>query len=474
MGGSAFAQAAAPGQPTLHTPRMTPAEYANLKAIYLFRLQKQFPGKTVSVLIEAPEKTSYGDIDLIVEYDEHVDFIDLAGKLGAAGVICSSSGKHQLCSIAVLKDGARCPNETVVYKNVTSNNAKKAQVASSSTVEEYAQIDIQVIGSEDFKWHSFYCSYGDMGGLLGNITRNLGLTISDKGLVLRLKELDYAKRQKFQQVADRDGMLCLSNDPTQIMFFLGLSPKRYADGFTTVEDFFSWVRECRLIDMEVIKKKRNISRDRQKENKRTLYSTFFEEWLPNSCDMDDEDADRIKGEGEDAVKDEAVKDEVVKDEATKEEVVKDEDTVRREKRDKLCTDAVSYFDKEEEYKTMSETLCRLLCNMWTERLLKPVIADYSGAKDKKLAEIMRAFRRWVCFVDAAVPHITVEPHSDDRSQLFWFLRDCFFLKRLDDTIPVFNKPDKAHAFVCKNWEELKGLERQWGKAARATDSPQAT
>ncbi|KAF2170988.1 hypothetical protein M409DRAFT_63986 [Zasmidium cellare ATCC 36951] len=447
MGGSAFAQAAAQGQPTLHTPRMSPAEYAHLKTTYLRRLQECFPGKAVSVLVEAPEKTDYGDLDLFVVSDGQVDFIDVARKLGAAGVICSSSGKHQMCSIGVLKDGSRSSHETVVYKNISSNNSKKAQPSTTVTVEEYAQIDIEVISSEDFRWHSFYSSYGDMGALLGNITRNLGLTISDKGLVLRLKELDYAKKTRLEQVADKDGMLILSNDPDRVMAFLGLSFRRYAEGFATVSEFFRWLRECRLIDLNIIRKKRNISRDRQKESKRTLYSKFFEEWLPKSYGIEDEESDT-----DDQVCD------------SPQEEPRDDDRMRWEKRERLRDEAVKFFDKEEEYRTMFGGLQRLICNLWVERLLKPIIAAESGAKDKKLAEIVRAFRRWVCFLGGTKPCVLPEPHSDAESQLFWFLKSRRFM----------NNPDLAQSFVAEHWEELKTLERRWAKGSREVEGTTMT
>lgn len=439
MGGAAFAQAAAPGEPTLHTPRMSSTEYAHLKSTYCSRLQQYFPGKTVSVLVEAPEKKDYGDLDFIVDSDEHVDWIDLARKVGAAGVICMSSGKHQRCSIGVPKDGSTNPRDTVVYKHVPSNNPKKAQPSTTMTTKDYAQIDIEIVPPEDFQWHTFYCSYGDLGGLLGNIVRNLGFTVSDRGLVLRLKELDDAKALKLGQVADRDGMLCLSNSPDRIMTFLGMSPEKYWRGFSDVESLYEWVAECRLISMKLIRNKRNTSRDRQRETKRSLYFNFFDEWLPKKYGMDGDEAD-----GDDQAKDSKSQ------ESSAEEV-------NALDREQLRDEAIKFFEKKAEFDTMHDVLRISVCNLSAERLLKPIIAKHSDTKDKKLAEIMRAFRRWVDFDEGRQPFVLTVPHTDVESQLYCFLQSYDNL--------AFHDLITVEKWVEEHWEELKGLERQRIKAA---------
>lgn len=439
MGGSAFTQAAAPGEPTLRTPRMSKAEYAHLKSTYLTRLQAYFPENTVSVLVEAPEKVDYGDIDFIICSEERVDTVHLARKVGATGVICNSSGKFQRCSLGVPMDGSRSSKDVLIYKHVLSNNPKKTQPSSDLTNEAYAQIDIEVLPPEEFHWHDFYCSYGDLGGLLGNIVRNLGFTVSDRGLVLRLKELDDAKALKIGQVADKDGMLCLSNEPDRILTFLGMSPERYKEGFTTIESLYEWLAECRLISMKLIRKKRDISRERQRE-KRNLYSTFFQEWLPKRLGVDESDSDDEKqpkegsnngGDTGDSLPD----------------------------RQQLRDEAVTFFGKQNEFCKMHETLRFSICNLTAERLLKPIIAEHSGTKDKKLAEIVRAFRRWVGVVSRE-PYILTTPHTDSESQL----------NRLLESYDNMVLHDGVSNWVEQNWQELKTLERQRAKAARGDET----
>ena len=154
MGGGAFAQAAAQGEPTLNTPRMSPQEYTSLKTIYLNKLQGYFEDGRVACLIEAPEKVSYGDMDIFVALDRRVDFIDMAKYLGATGIICHSGGQVQKCTLAVAKDNASNKRAPVVYKHVQENNDRKARASTTVTEEEYAQIDVEIVPSALLDWHS--------------------------------------------------------------------------------------------------------------------------------------------------------------------------------------------------------------------------------------------------------------------------------------------------------------------------------
>lgn len=156
MGGGAFKQAVATGQPTLNTPRMTPSEYVLLKEIYTARIQAYFSGSAkVAVLKEAPEKPSYGDLDMFVGSDDEIDMLDLANAIGATGVIIRGPGK---CSVGVPKDGSPSPQPTVLYEMVNANGSGSS-TPGNLTEEEYAQIDIGVIPIEQVEWHIFYSAY---------------------------------------------------------------------------------------------------------------------------------------------------------------------------------------------------------------------------------------------------------------------------------------------------------------------------
>ena len=264
MGGGAFAQVFAQGEPTLNVRRLSPKEYEHLKHLYLKKLQDYFPNGYVVSLVEAPEKVDYGDVDFLVSLAAQADFMDMANHLGAAGVIYHSSVKSRNCTLGVPIDGSASTQTAVVYRPVYQNSYGSSTVRSGAplTIEEYAQIDIELVPPELQDWHLFYSSYGDMLGLLGHIVHNLGFTVSDRGFWLRMKELDYSKTGKHLNVAGSEGIVFLSSDPKQVMRFLGLSVGRYNAGFDTVDELFEWLGACRLLSAEAIKIKRDNAHER--------------------------------------------------------------------------------------------------------------------------------------------------------------------------------------------------------------------
>ena len=83
----------AEGEPTLNTPRMSPETYDRLQRVHRQKLQDYFPNGRVVLMIAAPEKVDYGDIDFFIALDERVDFKELATHLGAAAVLCHDPKK---------------------------------------------------------------------------------------------------------------------------------------------------------------------------------------------------------------------------------------------------------------------------------------------------------------------------------------------------------------------------------------------
>ncbi|USW51746.1 hypothetical protein Slin15195_G050650 [Septoria linicola] len=422
MGGAAFAHAAADGQPTLRTPRMSPDTYAKLKGIYTQRLIDYFPGCAVTQLQEAPEKLDYGDIDFMIGSDKPFDAMHLATSLGAAGII-SYGG---LCMIAVPVSGEKYSSAPIRYTNLNSQKGRKPSDQLSSEV--YAQIDIDLVKPDLFAWHAFYASYGDLSGLLGQIMHNLGFTVSDKGIILRLKELDDAKASEIHlRVTDKQGQLHLSNDPNQVMRFLGLDATRYRGGFGTLRDFYAWLAECRLLTADYVGnlqyKRKDTSNQRQKEHKRPMISNFFISYLPVNMDETIDENNNPAALGECLL----------------------------HRRQQWREEAIEFFSKHEELNKLRDDLSTSIANQTADFLIKPmVLAHYGGSKDK-VHEIIRAIRRWVGFENGQ-PKILSISHSDDESQLrFWLsgstLRDP---KAVDD-------------WIRDNWGRCRALEREKSK-----------
>lgn len=426
MGGHAFAQASANGEPTLNTPRMSPADYERLKHIWLERISEFFPDGEVAVLAEAPEKSDYGDIDIFVALDKKVDFIEMAKQIRAMGIICRSSGKVQKCTLGVPMDGTTSLRPPVVYKAVTGTDPRKAKPSTSVTSEEYAQIDIEIISLELRDWHKFHSSYGDMVSLLGRIVTHLGFTISDRGFWLRMKELDASKTVEHVNAADRDGVILLSSDPKQVMSFLGLSADNYDAGFKTLNELFEWLGACRLLSPEAVKPRKNNASERHRQSKRDVFAKFFREWLPKHTDMNlDQDEQEQKARLSCA-------------------------------REKFLHEAVDFFDKRAEFDEKHTRLALQLYNAVSANFLRPFIAEHSGREGKQVTEIVRSFHRWLGFDADYHPHVLKVPHSDAESQLLNFLNED------KDSL---RDPGGANRWVEEHWEELRTLERQRGKTA---------
>lgn len=427
MGGNAFAHAASGTLPLLHTPRMSSEKYQQLKKIYEYKLRQCLSTQKVSILKEAPEKTSYGDLDFIVESAvDSIDWHHVAEQLGAIGLITHSSGKVQSCSLAVPMDGSASASYSIYEHKYNA-----ADLSKEMTVEEYAQIDLEVVPKELFDWHSFYSSYGDMCGMLGHMVHNHGFTISDRGLFLRLAALDTAKEMKLGNIPEKSGKLFLSKDPGKVLQFLGLSYHVYQQGFSTAEELYQWLCQCRLLSKSSVKVKKDDASGRQKERKRPLYSTFFNDWLPTYFE---------------AGTNHTVEAEAQSDQST-----------RTSQRQDLASEAVAFFDRKEEYEEMNAALIRQIQSRTVDLQIKPLIAQHSGFKNEKLAEIVRGFRRWVGFEDGS-PYILSASHDDEQSQLYKFLDE-------QDTTRLGDEA-RVSQWVKENWEVIKGLERERGKNLR--------
>lgn len=431
MGGGAFRQAVAPGHPTLNTPRMSPTEYALVKDTYTARIKTYFSDASVKVgvLKEAPEKPNYGDVDLFIGLDAQVDFVDLANAVGAAGLILHDDYK---CSMAVPRDSSTYHQATTIYRTV-HNDENGWPAPPNMTLEEYAQIDIDVIAPGLVDWFVFYSAYGDLNGLLGHIVTHLGFTVTDRGLWLRMSEHDAAKTIERANIADELGKIFLSNGPEQVMHFMGLSVERWCAGFASLDDLYEWLGACRMLHPVAIKLKRDKPHERNREERRNVYRKFFFEWLRQPMPDKELSYERMEQAGEIAVL-----------------------------RQRYLNEALDFFDKRSLYEDRYRTLVMTINNAISSNLLRPIVIKHSGAKAKKVTELMRAFRRFTEFDVHGRPHLRTTPHTDAESQLYRFLSED--AARLEDE-------KVANDFVRLHWEEAKGLERLRAKKMLGVEEP---
>ena len=196
MGGSAFN--------TEHhgfvTSRMTPAQYRALSELVLPLVCLYFCN--VAAPPEAPEKLSYGDLDIMVSKPFNLHPHDAI---------------LQLCTNAL---GNRC--QRLNYAAGTSNIAVILE-------DEIFQVDIHVVEREEIWDIDFWMhSYGDMGMIVSSIVKAWKLRLS-------------SSRGLWVEIPQSSRPFVLSLDINRIGTFLGLDWRRYQEGFKTKAEVFEWI-----------------------------------------------------------------------------------------------------------------------------------------------------------------------------------------------------------------------------------------
>ena len=236
MGGNAFTSGPTP----LTTPRMPPRLYYSLRDHYLSLLFPLY--EEVATPVEAPSKTSYGDIDVLVSQPKSTSTETLAKALSAVRT-CTTSGS---------------PTSSFALPYPGRSDA-------------YVQLDIHLCPPGTFRWQLFHQSHGDLWNLLGTTIRPFGITANDAGLHLRIPEIEELNRKR--------GMLFLTREPDEVLDFLGLDADVYGRPFESVEAMYEFVVGCRFFRGDRYVRDELKANDRKRIAQRDLYRRFVDEWL---------------------------------------------------------------------------------------------------------------------------------------------------------------------------------------------------
>ncbi|KAL9031931.1 MAG: hypothetical protein Q9196_000065 [Gyalolechia fulgens] len=232
---------------------MPRAIYRSLLSQFLTQLSDFF--NRVAAPVEAPEKTTFGDIDIIVSEPKALPFHpeQIATALNAKRTISS----NPLYSFAI------------PYPDLEGS---------------FVQLDIQLCKVKDFDWEVFHKSHGDLWNLLGSSIRPFGLTANNTGLHLRIPEIEESDRKK--------ALIFLTADPNTVLDFLQLDRKWYWQNFDTVDDMFEFACSTRFFRAAAYVKDGMKANDRKRMAQRDLYRRFVDEFVPNrntgskDCDND--------------------------------------------------------------------------------------------------------------------------------------------------------------------------------------------
>ncbi|CAF9939350.1 MAG: hypothetical protein ALECFALPRED_008076 [Alectoria fallacina] len=242
MGGKAFTTNPSP----LSTPRMPPDIYYMLRDYYLQLLSSLYTHAATP--IEAPRKTSYGDIDVLVALPKStpISAYSLSKILEAERIFA-------VC-------GSPTTSFALPYPNLPNN---------------YVQLDVHLCSFSSFHWQLFHQSHGDLWNLLGTTIRPFGLTPNDAGLHVRIGEIEDLNRKR--------ALLFLTCDPDAVLKFLGLDTDVYKP-FESVESMYRYVCRCRYFKEEIYVRSELKANDRKRMAKRELYRAFVD-WLPHNAHL---------------------------------------------------------------------------------------------------------------------------------------------------------------------------------------------
>eukprot|EP01117_Protostelium_nocturnum_P018263 TRINITY_DN7608_c0_g1_i1.p1 TRINITY_DN7608_c0_g1~~TRINITY_DN7608_c0_g1_i1.p1 ORF type:complete len:330 (+),score=82.73 TRINITY_DN7608_c0_g1_i1:96-1085(+) len=172
-----------------------------------------------------PDKTSWGDVDIIVVKKKGVTF----------------DPKIELESAETNRNG-----------NILSF--------------EYQghQIDLKHSTPENYDWVKFNADFGYVGHILGIIVKRLFAKLSEEGLSCRVESHGFSTE------------MVLCNDPKEFCEFVGLDYDRHVLGFSSLNSCFEWITSWPYFQKNLLESPSNDERKRQEQ--KDMVGEFFDYW----------------------------------------------------------------------------------------------------------------------------------------------------------------------------------------------------
>lgn len=286
MGGNAFLEDG------LYTPRMPTSVYQHILQQVENKLSNHFT--FVDHPKEAPGKTSHGDLDVLICQSKSQDPVsgDFLARILGASTWKRTPGNSEIHlalpwpeqDLGSDKASVRDLEKTVQGLRV-GNNTHTDETSPMVHKQKYVQADIRLCSThQTFQWYLFQHAHGDFWAVMGSTIRRLGLTISDKGLMVRIAEVEPHNRQAAR--------VKLTDDPNTILHFLGLDVDRFWGSFTDYEAIMDYAATCRFHDPARWKDKAESDRkgdmmdgrESRRVAKRPMFAYWIETYLPAHID----------------------------------------------------------------------------------------------------------------------------------------------------------------------------------------------
>ena len=251
----------------VQTIRLEKSDYENVKHKIAELLA---PHIKIEFLYEVPNKKDFGDLDILYDISEnqnHIVIYDLVKEL--------------FHPKEIVKNG------TVLSFSYLINEEN----------DTYFQIDL--IKSHNFRMDLFYYSYGDLGGILGRITKYYGMSYGNAGLWINVEshliEIYVEKNDKNKYDKNNDdflllpetqrvskgvvsksinGKIMLTENPEEICVYMGLDYEKWSSGFNNSEEIYDFVIESPFFQSKLFEVNSLNHEHMKRYNERHMYREF--------------------------------------------------------------------------------------------------------------------------------------------------------------------------------------------------------
>ena len=224
------------------TPRMTLEVYLAMRDKMQNMLSCCF--RKVATPLEAPDKSDYGDIDVLV------------------------AEPYEDCWLSE----ASLATQLKAHRWVRIFNSPTASYAISHPSQDaFIQVDVHMCSAENFGWQVFHQSHGDLWNLIGTSIRPKGLTANNEGLHMRIEEIENLDKRKSQ--------VFLTREPKEVIELLCLDEIILRQPFASVDDLYMAVVKSRYFDPTTYTKATLKANDRKRLSQRKFFRDFVQTWI---------------------------------------------------------------------------------------------------------------------------------------------------------------------------------------------------
>lgn len=206
-------------------------DYNRIKATILETLKLHIK---CEIIEEAPEKDSFGDLDVLYISNKDINIKELVVTLFN-------------------------PNEIVKNGDVISFDY------------DAFQIDMIKATCEDFESKKFYFGYGDLGCILGKMVNFYKLKFGSQGLWINIENTIDGESLGLKRDIGKD--LILTTRPTEFCNFFDLDYSKRQIGFTTQKEMFDWICSSKYFIKGIFQIENMADRDRMETRK--VYQNFM-------------------------------------------------------------------------------------------------------------------------------------------------------------------------------------------------------